>query len=73
MRTSQSCKLLTGFQARDGTTKLTVKSQLVPNEGCIEWDGRTPEQVVKDSCADWPQNGLNAHDLGDCCWRWIDN
>lgn len=73
MRTAKGCRLLTSYRSRDGTENLAVKTQLIPAEGCIEWGGRTPAQVVKESCADWPQNGLNAHDLGDCCWQWVED
>jgi hypothetical protein len=74
MRTAAGCQLLTDYKTRDGIQKLAVKTEIIPDEGCIEWDGRTPEQVVKESCADWPQNEQKPRlgKTGDCCWQWVD-
>jgi len=69
---SSSCRYL--VRDNDGKTRCLIQTgeaRIPPGESPI-WSGRSNEEVVQETCIDWPHNSNEGRDLGGCCWKWVD-
>jgi hypothetical protein len=45
----------------------------IPAEGCIEIPNKTPQEIFKDTCVNWPGNSRPGRSTGGCCYQWVDD